>query len=80
MFNYRKLPVIGGTGVVLAHVGSWILVLGGEQNFIPNMWHVVFANVSVESRFVDTCLDGLPNGSGKVVALPVYSVGSLLLL
>ena len=26
----------------------------GKQNLVPNMWQVVFANVSIEGRVVDT--------------------------
>ena len=30
----------------------------GKQNFVPNMWQVVFANVPVEGRVVDSDVNG----------------------
>ena len=42
---------------------------GGEQNFVPNMWQVVFAHISVESRVVHSNVDGLLDGSGDAMTL-----------
>ena len=44
---------------ILFNFESW----GGEQNFVPNMWQVVFAHISVESRVVHSNVDGLLDGS-----------------
>ena len=41
----------------------------GEQNFVPNMWQVVFAHISVESRVVHSNVDGLLDGSGDAMTL-----------
>ena len=35
---------------ILFNFLSW----GGKQNFVPNMWQVVFAHISIESRVVDS--------------------------
>ena len=40
---------------ILFNFGFW----SGEQNFVPNMWQVVFAHISVESRVVHSNVDGL---------------------
>ena len=42
---------------------------GGKQNFVLNMWQVVFAHISVESRVVDSNVDGLLDGSGDAMTL-----------
>ena len=42
---------------------------GGEQKFVPNMWQVVFAHISVESRVVHSNVDGLLDGSGDAMTL-----------
>ena len=42
---------------------------GGEQNFVPNMWQVVFAHISVERRDVHSNVDGLLDGSGDAMTL-----------
>ena len=44
----------------------------GKQTFIPNVWQVVFANVSVEGRVVDSDVYGLFDGSGHILTLPFY--------
>ena len=43
----------------------------GKQNFIPNVWQVVFANVSVEGRVVDSDVYGFFDGSGHILPLPI---------
>ena len=53
---------------ILFNFGFW----SGEQNFVPNMWQVVFAHISVESRVVHSNVDGLLEGSGDVMpSLPM---------
>ena len=42
---------------------------GGKQNFVPNMWQVVFAQISIESRVVNPNVDGLLDGSGDAMTL-----------
>ena len=42
---------------------------GGKQNFVPNMWQVVFAHISIESRVVNPNVDGLLDGSGDAMTL-----------
>ena len=42
---------------------------GGEQKFVPDMWQVVFAHISVESRVVHSNVDGLLDGSGDAMTL-----------
>ena len=42
---------------------------GGKQNFVPNMWQVVFAHISVESRLIYSDVDGLLGGSGNAMSL-----------
>ena len=41
----------------------------GKQNFVPNMWQVVFAHISVESRVVDSNVNGLLDCSGNAMSL-----------
>ena len=36
---------------------------------VPNMWQVVFAHISVESRVVDSDVNGLLDGSGDDMTL-----------
>ena len=43
--------------------------LGGKQNFVPNMWQVVFAYISVKSMVVHSNVDGLLDGSGDAMTL-----------
>ena len=42
---------------------------GGEQNFVPDMWQVVFSHISVESRVVHSDVDGLLDGSWDALTL-----------
>ena len=42
---------------------------GGQQNYVPNMWQFVFAHISVESRVVDSDVNGLHDGSGDAMSL-----------
>ena len=50
---------------VLINVEFW----GGEQNFVPDMWQVVFAHISVESRVVHSDVDDLLDGSGDAMTI-----------
>ena len=56
------------------------LVLGWKQNLVPNMWQVVFANVSIEGRVVDSDVNGFFDGSGHIMILPSYNLGSFPLM
>ena len=42
---------------------------GVEQNFVTDMWQVVFAHISVESRVVHSDVDGHLDGSGDAMTL-----------
>ena len=41
----------------------------GKQNFVPNICQVVFANVSIEGRVVDSDVNGFFDGSGHLPAI-----------
>ena len=45
----------------------------GKQNLVPNMWQVVFANVPIEGRVVDSDVNGFFDGSGHTMSLPSYN-------
>ena len=45
----------------------------GKQNLVPNMWQVVFANVSIEGRIVTSDVNGFFDGSGHTMSLPFYN-------
>ena len=47
---------------------------GGKQNFVPNMWQVIFAHIPVEGGVVDSNVDGLLDGSGNDISLPSYDL------
>ena len=38
------------------------------------MWKVVFANVSIEGRVVDSDVNGFFDGSGHIITLPSYNL------
>ena len=42
--------------------------------FVPNMWQVVFAHISVEGRVVDSNVDGFLDGSGNAMSLSAYDL------
>ena len=44
----------------------------GKQNSIPNVWQVVFANVSVEGRAIHSDIYDFFDGSGHILTLPCY--------
>ena len=48
---------------------------GGEQNFVPYMWQVVFAHISVASRVIHSNVDGLLDGSGDAMILSSNDLG-----
>ena len=41
----------------------------GKQNFIPNMWQVVFANIPVKSRVINSDVNGFFDGSSYTMSL-----------
>ena len=41
----------------------------GKQNLVQNMWQVVFANVLIEGRVVDSDVNGFFDGSGHTISL-----------
>ena len=44
----------------------------GKQNFVPNMWQVVFAHIPVKGRVINADVNGLLNGSGHAMSpLPI---------
>ena len=45
---------------------------GVKQNSIPNMWQVVFANISVKGWMVGACIDGFFYSYGKVLFFPSH--------
>ena len=46
----------------------------GEQNFVPDMWQVVFSHISVQCRVVYSDIDGLLDGSGYAMTLSERSL------
>ena len=48
--------------------------LDGKQNLVPNMWQVVFANVPVEGKAVDSDVNGFFDGSDHTMSLPCYNL------
>ena len=43
----------------------------GKQNFIPDVWQIVFANVSVEGRVVDPDVYGFFDSPGHILNPPL---------
>ena len=41
---------------------------GGKQNFVPNMWQVVFSHIPIEGRIIDSNVNGLLDGSGNAMS------------
>ena len=41
-----------------------------KQHLVPNMWQVVFANVLIEGRVVDSDVNGFFDGSAYTMSLP----------
>ena len=46
----------------------------GIQNFIPNMWQVVFANVFMQGMFVNSYIYSFFYPSSYIVPLPAYDL------
>ena len=46
----------------------------GEQNSVPNMWQIIFSNISVQGGVVHPNINGCFDGSSHVVSLPVYNM------
>ena len=45
----------------------------GKQNLVPNMWQIVFANVSIERRVAYSDVNGFFDGSGHTTSIPSYT-------
>ena len=45
-----------------------------EQNSVPNVWEVVFPNISIKGGVVHPNLHSLLDGPGQAVFLPTYNV------
>ena len=43
------------------------------QNPVPNVWEVVFPNISIEGGVVHSYVHGLLDGPGQAVFLPGYN-------
>ena len=43
-----------------------------KQHLVLNMWQVAFDNVLIESRVVDSDVNGFFDGSGHTMSLPSY--------
>ena len=42
---------------------------GGKQNFVPNMWQVVFASIPVKGRVINSDVNGFFDGSGHAMSM-----------
>ena len=45
----------------------------GKQNFIPNVWQLVLANVSIEGRVIDSDVYSYLYGPCHILTLPSYN-------
>ena len=45
-----------------------------KQNFVPNMWQVVFANIFVKGRVINSDVNDFFDGCGHFMTLPSYNL------
>ena len=43
-----------------------------KQNFVPDVWHIVLANISIKGRVVDSDVYCFFYGPGHMLSLPAY--------
>ena len=55
--------------ILFIHFEFW----DGMQNPVPNVWEVVFPNISIEGGVVHPYVHGLLDGPGQAVFLPAYN-------